>query len=128
MLRAHRFSYELAFGGISDGVMVLHSCDNPKCVNPAHLFLGTAKDNGSDMARKDRSTHGSKSTKAKTTESTVSAMHAAYSNGRRTIKSIAVQFDMPKSTTHAILAGINWRRMKDPSNMKIDPTADGLKL
>lgn len=51
---AHRVAWELANGPIPDGLYVLHRCDTPRCVNPAHLFLGTAKDNSDDCWRKGR--------------------------------------------------------------------------
>ena len=52
--RAHRMAVRIVYGKIPDGLYICHKCDNPPCVNPNHLFLGTAKDNAEDRITKGR--------------------------------------------------------------------------
>lgn len=51
---AHRYAYTLYIGPIPEGMLILHKCDVPNCVNPEHLFLGTTQDNTADMMVKNR--------------------------------------------------------------------------
>lgn len=57
-VRAHRLAWEIERGAIPDGLWVLHTCDNRRCINPAHLFLGDVQDNTDDMCNKGRNAKG----------------------------------------------------------------------
>lgn len=59
-ITAHRYSYLVYKGEIPEGMLVCHTCDNPKCFNPEHLFIGTHQDNTDDMIKKGRDNFGGK--------------------------------------------------------------------
>lgn len=78
---AHRISWVLANGEIPDGMFVCHSCDNPPCLNPAHLFLGTVEDNNRDMFVKRRHAYGERNGHAMLSDSDVEKIRADLNAG-----------------------------------------------
>lgn len=97
--RAHRISYWLEYGDFPDDLFVLHSCDNPSCVNPKHLWLGTKQDNTDDMFAKGRGrkAKGEQSGMAKYTDAQVAEMRRLREEGR-TLQFIADIFG--STSTH----------------------------
>ena len=81
--RAHRISFQIFRGPIPPGMFVCHTCDNPSCVRPSHLFLGTNHDNVEDMKAKGRSpiNVGSRNPRCKITDSDVIAIRSSIEKG-----------------------------------------------
>ncbi len=106
---AHRVSYFLANGAFDDELCVLHKCDNPICVNPNHLFLGTQADNMRDMQNKGRARYGTSSGEkcgaAKIDRKTAAAIK--YADG--TQKEIGLRFGISKSQVGNIRSGKSWQ-------------------
>lgn len=79
---AHRVAWMLANGPIPRGGVVRHTCDNPPCVNPAHLLIGTRQDNIQDMVDRRRHNHGERHNWAVLTDAQVAEIRAAVASGR----------------------------------------------
>ena len=108
---AHRFSWILHHGPIPDGLCVLHHCDNRLCVNPAHLFLGTRRDNADDMLNKERSAKGEKHPHSILSEAMVRQIKAAIRNRYGSLASVARKFNITYVTLQAIHHGRNWKHI-----------------
>lgn len=104
--KAHRFSYSRYVGQIPQGLSVCHRCDNPACVNPDHLFVGTHTDNMKDKMSKGRGNHlvGTKHPRSKLTESQVLAIRA---DNRRQVE-IAESYGIKQAQVSEIKRRIAW--------------------
>lgn len=93
--------------------MRMHSCDNPPCVNPAHLFLGTTQENAQDMVRKGRWANGIRcgelSHSAKLTLPQVEEIRGRYAAGERQV-SLAADFGVRQTTISRIIRGDSWKK------------------
>jgi hypothetical protein len=126
--KAHRVSYELAYGPIPAGLLVCHRCDVPACVNPEHLFLGTPSDNSLDMKRKGRAkgaaptgdrnpvrlnpeiVRGENNGFSKLTVVDVLAIRAAYESGETQV-SIASRYGVLQCHISRIVRHESWRHV-----------------
>lgn len=125
--KAHRIAWMLLRGPIPGGLFVLHNCpggDNPSCVNPGHMFLGTQAQNMADAANKGRmrswattasveerkklGQRGERNGRAKMTLATVRDLRAAYANGERQID-LAARFGIAQTTVSKIVRREHWR-------------------
>lgn len=111
--RAARAVWEMLYGQIEDGDCVLHKCDNPNCVNPDHLFLGTQVDNIEDMVAKGRHAviRGADSHYAKLTEEEVIQIKRLYRENpiRGFAHRIAPLYGVKRLAISRIIRGISWK-------------------
>lgn len=128
-LKAHRIAWALAYGDIPEGIFVLHRCDNPQCVRPTHLFLGTHADNGRDKAEKGRArapqgdqnytrnhpeiVRGERNPNSKLKESDVVLAKEMLSSGA-SLKSIAERLKISVCTACEISMGKRWSHVPWP--------------
>ena len=114
---AHRYSWELANEQpIPEGLFVLHKCDNPACVNPDHLFIGTQADNMADKARKGRQTRGETHGKAKLTDTDVVEIRAARQGGE-SCRSIARRTGMSHQQISCVTRGKSWSHIQGAAHV-----------
>jgi len=111
----HRISYVIAHGDIPNGMCVCHSCDNPSCVNPAHLWVGTQAQNVVDRKLKGRNgaSRGESSPKAILTEVDVIEIRRRAAAGRWGIQAqLAREYGVDPMTIRDIVVGRNWKHVK----------------
>lgn len=112
---AHRVAYETFVGPIPDGLDVCHTCDNPSCCNPAHLWVGSAKDNAQDMVKKGRDCHavfrGEDHANSKLTASQVREIRRLCEEGINQTE-IGKRFSVSQSAVMAIRTGRTWKHLE----------------
>ena len=109
MFYAHRFSFIIHNGPIPDRLCVLHKCDNPLCVNPDHLFLGTAQDNVDDKISKGRDLVRENHPMAKLKWREVREIRKLYTNGHLTYTEVAKIYGVSTKSISGIINNKSWK-------------------
>ena len=114
---AHRAMWEMCKGRIPKGLFVCHKCDNPPCIRPLHLFLGTAKDNAQDRDRKGRGGYkafpGESHWKARLNVHKVRRIRRLWLSRRVTQVEIGKQYDIGSDVISDLVNGRAWTHVKD---------------
>ena len=115
--QAYRVMWELVCGPIPDGLCVCHSCDNPKGVNPDHLWLGTRSQNTLDRVHKGRCSgpRGIEQHDAKLTPESVTALRKQYAKGGVTQRELARKYGMSQAAVARAILGQTWRHIEMPA-------------
>jgi len=116
-IKAHRFSYMLAHGEIPEGLLVRHFvCDNPCCVNPNHLMIGTNADNSNDCVSKNRNRKGEDINTCKLTEKDVLEIRRLYNEGIIAVKDLVNMFGINRHHILSIVRGNSWKHIDKLKN------------
>jgi len=108
VMLAHRASYEAYIGKIPKGIDVCHTCDNPSCINPSHLFLGTHKENMEDMVIKKRQAYGERKIKqAKLTDEDVLIIR----NTKESHIKLSVKYNVCRQLISMVKQNKRWRHI-----------------
>ena len=111
---AHRFSLALKLGrSIAPGMFACHTCDNPPCVNPNHLYEGTSRDNVEDAVARQRQKRGTMDPNAKLTESDVLAIRIMVAAGEKS-RTAAALYGVQESLISGIVRGTRWQHVGGP--------------
>jgi len=114
--RAHRYSWVLHFGDVPKEKFVLHKCDNPPCINPNHLFLGTAKDNTQDMVKKHRYGYnnigGENHPNAKLNNQKVKQIKELWNSKQYTQIELGRMFDVGNKQINLIINNKAWKNVE----------------
>lgn len=108
--RSHRLAWESTYGSITKGLCVCHKCDNRKCCNPKHLFLGTNQENVTDRNAKGRVAHREKHCRAKLTERDVIDIRNQMKNGMSQTN-VAKRYGISQRTCSDIKSSKTWKRL-----------------
>lgn len=114
-VKAHRYAYETQVGPIPSGMVVMHTCDNPPCVNPSHLRLGTQGDNARDMLAKGRRapTFGERNTKAKLSQSDVDQIRARHAAGEANMRQLGDEYGVSDKTVWKLIHRLSWNHPEE---------------
>lgn len=109
---AHRYAWIYPDYVIPEGMQVCHSCDNPSCCNPKHLFLGTNQDNVDDKVNKGRVPIGEKSGAHKMTNEKVASARAKYATGNVSLRQLVEEYGVTHNTMWCIIHNVTWKHVK----------------
>ena len=112
--KAHRLSYMINVGEIPKGALIRHSCNNPKCVNPNHLSIGTNQDNSDDMKNTNRSLTGEKHPQSKLTNKDIIEIRNMFFKSKCKITTLAYKYGVSDAAIHSIVTGNSWKHIGGP--------------